>query len=447
MSILKDDISVSPSNYLNGYFPARTSGNDGAFDWEVAKGIVVRNLYEKKLAKKLVVKEIDSPTYAGFQQVCREDFEMRLDELELWDTLEEMYFSPDAFFDIAPECLLFKISNLTASSAKHRLGDLFSSLMQDYSNDKPERMKRNFLEQQVVDSLRSASVLEEFIDSKFSKGINEKPFLPFLSESFQRDIKFLSNRPSYLIENLEGLLKLYGYLYTAQLALNISSLSEEPVARPLYFIMENETASIERTDLSRNGHKRVSSKLNLIYPYLSMAETLYDATEIGARLPLWELASKLSQSDRGYLKSYAKEFASQRNLELDVDEENQEPLYWLATLLKLAEMQFDKSGDRKAALDRFTKSTEVELCNTFVRARGRAGKILVMNQDYLVLLTNLAIGEEQRLRFHELLLQFKARGVFFDKKTQQALIRFYERVGNVERMSDSGDAVYVRKTI
>jgi DNA phosphorothioation-dependent restriction protein DptG len=70
-----------------------------------------------------------------------------------------------------------------------------------------------------------------------------------------------------------------------------------------------------------------------------------------------------------------------------------------------------------------------------------------MNQDYLTLLTNLAIGENQRLRFSDLLKEFEARGVYFDKKTQQALIKFYERVGNVERMSDSGDAVYVRKTI
>jgi len=55
--------------------------------------------------------------------------------------------------------------------------------------------------------------------------------------------------------------------------------------------------------------------------------------------------------------------------------------------------------------------------------------------------------ENEKLRFHELLDEFKERGVYFDKKSQQALIRFYERVGNVERMSDSGDAVYVRKTV
>ena len=147
------------------------------------------------------------------------------------------------------------------------------------------------------------------------------------------------------------------------------------------------------------------------------------------------------------MSRYAIEFAEKRSLEFQFDHSNRDPLYWLKTLLDLSLMQFAKGETRAAAQGKFVKTTELELCSVFVRSRGRVGKVLVMNQDYLSLLTNLAIGNNQRLRFHELLDEFRARGVYFDKKTQQALIDFYERVGNVERMSDSGDAVYVRKTI
>ena len=73
--------------------------------------------------------------------------------------------------------------------------------------------------------------------------------------------------------------------------------------------------------------------------------------------------------------------------------------------------------------------------------------VLVINQDFLLLLTNIAIGDNRQLRFQELLGEFRQRGVYFDKQSEQALVAFYERVGNVERMSDSGDAVYVRSTI
>ena len=73
--------------------------------------------------------------------------------------------------------------------------------------------------------------------------------------------------------------------------------------------------------------------------------------------------------------------------------------------------------------------------------------MLVVNQDFILLLTNLAIADRSSIRFQELLREFQSRGFYFDKSSQQALINFFERVGNVDRMSDSGDAVYVRNTI
>ena len=71
----------------------------------------------------------------------------------------------------------------------------------------------------------------------------------------------------------------------------------------------------------------------------------------------------------------------------------------------------------------------------------------MIDQEYLLLLTNLAIGEQGKLRLHELIIEFQKRGVFFDRESQGALVEFYERLGNVERLSDSGDAVYVKATI
>jgi len=449
MPIIKKDLNdseVANSNPTIGYFPARTNPKEGAFDWEIAKGVVVRNLFNKAVSKDLMVKEEDGEPYGKFKDRCKEKFEQRLDEPRVWEHLEGMYFSSDAFFKIAPECLLFKILPGFTSS-KNPLGDLFSSLMQDYYNGNPERIKRNFLEQQLVDTLRSDSVLKNYTGSRYSKNIEEAPYLPFLQELFCRDIKFLSDHPKYLIQNLEEFLKLYGYLYTAQLALNIGGFTDEPFVRPVYFILENETASVERTDLVKKGHQSVSKSLGLIFPYLTMSEAIQDVAGQGRRIPIWSLLKQLGSEDADALKTYAEAFAEQRQIEFSYDSSISEAEYWLNALMQLSSKQFDPGESRASAHAKFLKSTETELCSTFVRSRGRVGKILVMNQDYLSLLTNLCIGQNERLRFHDLLDEFSARGVYFDKRTQQALIRFYERVGNVERMSDSGDAVYVRKTV
>ena len=88
-----------------------------------------------------------------------------------------------------------------------------------------------------------------------------------------------------------------------------------------------------------------------------------------------------------------------------------------------------------------------KILKPFTQTRGSAGTIFILNQEYLLLLTNIAIGEREKLRLYEIIDEFKQRGVFFDKESQKALVEFYERLGNVEKMSDSGDAIYVKKTI
>jgi DNA phosphorothioation-dependent restriction protein DptG len=104
-------------------------------------------------------------------------------------------------------------------------------------------------------------------------------------------------------------------------------------------------------------------------------------------------------------------------------------------------------GERFNINKRYVVEIEKALATHFIQSRGRSGRVLVLNQDFIILLTNLVVGEKDKLRFHELITEFKLRGVSVDKQTEQELIKFYERIGNVERMSDSGDAVYVRKTI
>lgn len=460
MTRLKHELNVANNN-LNSYFAARTSmPKDGDFDWGIATATVIRNLYRKDLGSKLKKaiaesEDKEKAAIAYFEKVCESHFLARLDDDRMWKYIQEMYFYDESIYGLAPEASLFKLASLNGNSSQHRLADMFTSLMRGQGISAKVKDPRNFLEDQIVASLNSESILEEFHAGTklLSKGINEEAYLPFLSDLFNKDLAFLFTKPKYLLSQIENTLRLYGYLYTAQLALNITNLSGDPTAKPLYFIMESETASKERVELVRHGHQSVQKFLPYIFPYLSMNESLQevDKSNNEHRLPLWKLVKKLEMDDAPKLRKYAYEFAKNRfegidfhfNHDLDIDE----PRYWLDVLLSEAVSQFDKRKKRASAQEKFIKSTENELCSVFVRSRGQAGKVLVLNQDYIALVTNLAIGPDERLRFHELLKEFNKRGIYFDKQSQKALIRFYERAGNVERMSDSGDAVYVRKTV
>jgi DNA phosphorothioation-dependent restriction protein DptG len=440
MATIKDDLpqsvdTVNAKNTLNSYFPVRTKDRAGVFDWETVIGFVIKLIYRKEL----LIDDIEE-----FKINCEKSFNEKLDNTEFVKYLDKMYFSGNNLFNIAPELLLFKAKKVKGNTPNARLGEMFASILQDTFINKETVAQHNFLEKIIIDELqKNIKNNDRLVSSK--KIINEDPYLPFISNVFGNDLLFLSKHPKYFLGTLSQFLKLYAYLYTAQLALNISSWREgEPSPKPLYFILDTETASAERIHIRDDGHQRVHNALFKIFPFLSMSESLQPAKE--KKIPIWRLSSSLSNSDINILSNYAQAFKEERGLAVTIPNVSSSDDA-LDVLLNLGKEQFARGQSRHEINVNYVKAIETELCSHFIQSRGRAGRVLVINQDYLLLLTNISIGDSSKLRFHELLEAFKKRGVFFDKRSQQALIQFYERIGNVERMSDSGEAVYVCKTI
>ncbi len=425
--------SANTKNSLNSYFPVRTNDRVGAFDWDAVVGFAIKLIYRIDLS-------IDSVDV--FKSKCKEVFASKIDEEKFVQHFERMYFEGNSLYKISPELLLFKAKKVKGNTPNSRLGEMFASILQDFYLKNGCERKYNFLERVIVEVFKDHLVSTE---KKVNTQKKELPYLPFLSKSFCKDLIFLNKYPNYFLDIFAQFLRIYGYLYTAQLALNIGSWREgEPIPKPLYFILDTETASSERIHIRDDGHHRVQKSLFKIFPYLSMSESLQPIEQ--AKVPIWAISKSLEESDCKILINYAKAFKQQRILDSNIPETD-DPLIALECLLTLGSEQFSKGQSKYGINKRYVDTIESEICNHFIQSKGRSGKVLVINQDYLLLLTNISIGEEEKVRFHELLEAFKERGVFFDKRSEEALIQFYERIGNVERMNDSGDAVYVRKTI
>ncbi|NQY07757.1 MAG: DNA phosphorothioation-dependent restriction protein DptG [Flavobacteriaceae bacterium] len=121
---------------------------------------------------------------------------------------------------------------------------------------------------------------------------------------------------------------------------------------------------------------------------------------------------------------------------------------FIKSIFKSVNEQFIIEGSKKkAVIGRFSTAFEEQIGKTFLSNRGPSGKVLVLDQDTILLLTNLAIGDKEQLHFQELMERFNQRGVYFDSRSIDELINLYERVGNIDRKSDSGDAIYVKSTI
>lgn len=437
--MIKENLVSPDKNITGAYLPLRTKPGHYKFNWDAVIGYFVHFLYKKKFDKNNI--EL-------FKEQCKNHFLEKLDESDFWPVLEKMYFEGEQLFQISPELFVFNASKGGIDTNSKNLGDMYVGLLNGFSLPSPSDDKLNFLEKDI--KLEFDKFCHE--RSTINSHNYASAYLPFLSELFKKDLSFLNNRPHYFLSKSYEFIRLYGLLYISQMSLNIKNWADgKPGSKPCYFIIDNEKASEERALVRGFGYNQLHEHLEYLFPYLVMNETLQNKEGIK---PLWQLFDDIrSEVDIASLNEFGRKFVQDRNQrKYYVDEQ-----FWQKTadkkeimdqLLKLSYIQFDR---RKGTLSGYNeapvKGTLGNILDPFIQKRGRAGQVLTFNQDYVVLLTNLAIGERDKLRFHELLNAFKERGVYFDKQSQQVLVEFYERMGNVERMSDSGDAVYVRKTV
>jgi DNA phosphorothioation-dependent restriction protein DptG len=436
--MIKIPLTPSNNNTLSTYLPLRTKDKHYKFCWETVLGYFVHVLY----SKSLVTHTIDD-----FKVHCQNRFSKKLDEPDFWPVLEKMYFENDQLFKISPELLIFKAVKGEIDTNSKKLGDMYLSLLDGFTVSCSPSTQLNFLEKEIK-AVFDGFYVSDKPKTELSSGI---PYLPFLTQHFQQDLLFLNKRPHYLLNNFSAVIRLYGFLYVSQMALNIKDWSQgEPKSKPCFFIIDNEKASDERSQIKNYGYTQLHDYLEYLFPYLVMNETLQDK---GAVEPIWKLFENLTEKNLTDLNKFGSDFTQDRNdrkwynsnQEWNITEDKKE---LLTQLLDMSHAQFEKKKGRLIKYNEtVVKGLLGNVCEPFIQRRGRAGQVLTFNQDYIVLLTNLAIGEKEKLRLHELIKAFESRGIFFDKQSQQSLIDFYERMGNVERMSDSGDAVYVKKTV
>ena len=434
---LSTKLEVS-KNRLNTFFPLRTKAERKELDWDSILGNVISEVYRKQLAVESLV---------DFQALCEQELKQRLDDDAFWPVLKAMYFDTSDVLKIAPEFLLFRSEQAEDNKHNQRIGDMFVNLLGGKTLLNLSPMRLNFVEQVLFDVFESKALKPEAKIKK--RPIKEQPYLPFLAECFKQDLAFLGSKPRYLLESFQDFLRLYGFLYTSQLAHHLVNWSGgEPTAHPNFLILDTEKASAERQQLKDFGYQQLYKHVQLIFPYLTMNEMLQ--SERDEVMPLWALADSILNFEAAVtmLNKFAADFKEERQLHKVAVEHKPDSIAALRQVLKLSVEQF-KTGnkDKDDINSNFAKATIKHLCADFIQRRGAAGSVLVINQDYLLLLTNLVIGSNESLRLNELIKGFNQRGVFFDKQSQAEIVQFYERIGNVERMSDSGDAVYVRKTV
>lgn len=431
------------NNLLDSYLPVRNQNNN--IDWQFVTGLVLSYALKRKIENYDINK---------FREDCKTHLQNMFDNPEFWSVLDRMYFSNQDILRVSPLFLLFHArfdgeKIVACSMADKRLGTLFANLMGFFSLSYPIQDQLNFIEKEMLSKLNKET-------KTLGKGpfTEEQPYLPYMATCFQSDLAFLAEHPQYLLQELTNTLRLYAFSWCAQLSLNLDNWQEgEPKSKSLFFILDSEKASSERDNVQRHGYKLFAKHSEKLFPILSALEVLQWGKGNKKR-PLWQVYkdvceySEPSNQLLNELNNYIQKFISEEERDLPARDRATDFEEAFKQLLSVAVEQFQgKKSDRATVNRKYINELESQICTDFIQVRGRAGKVLVLNQDRLLLLTNLTIGKNVKLRLNELLNGFEQRGFYLDNQSAQTLVAFYERMGNVERMSDSGDAVYVRKTV
>lgn len=434
-----DEQEIQNKNFVNHFLPFRSQSS--GLDFEAIAGSILTVAFQKRLEK-------DS-TLDSFKSSVFERLQYKLTDQEIRPLIEKMYFDDNAagLFKVSPEFLIFKAAQAEVSTNKH-VAQLFIGFIRDSDRSFPKLSSEvNFLEQELVEAFQKRL-------TDCDEDPVECPYLPFMAELFAQDLSFLLKHPGYFLDNLRAFISLYTFLYSSQLALNINGWAEKPVSKPLFFILDTEKASLERNQV-REAFRHLRVKAFDLFPVLSMLEYLNQPKDKKARkFPLWKIFLDINEMDTLQINSvndslirFCERYRVKRGFP-SLEEYPQSTKELLELLSRTAKDIFGTKGTSQYTVNsKFVNAFENEIAPHFVQVRGRSGRVLTISQDYLLLLTNLAIGSRKQVQFQELLQEFRKRGVWFDRQSEQAIIKFLERIGNVERMSDSGDAVYVRKTL
>lgn len=289
--------------------------------------------------------------------------------------------------------------------------------------------------------------------------------LPQISNLFVQDFQWLTTKRELFTQQVEKIISYYYFFYVTQFVIRneamFNPLSQE--IRPIYFTFEEEER-LSKTRVSYEyGWKNIEKSIGRIFSHINCLKMLNYATmeneegNFHSPLSYHDIAARVRQmteEEQTVLEQEVDQLIEEYQQKLSGDTKwilmgTVPDLYDLPALNKMYHLfrmidhQFNQTSRSKPYNE--YKQWFVYFCHkTFLKSRGRSGKMLILDTDYLLFLTKMIIKDESKIRLKKLFEEFEARGIVFDRDTQTAVVDYFEKLNLLEKKSDSGDAIYVK---
>ncbi|WP_322907400.1 DNA phosphorothioation-dependent restriction protein DptG [Paenibacillus campi] len=435
--------------------PYNTKFKDNQYDFREVTGEFIRLIGQKQLNEKetvntdeLINNVLDAIEFEKPPQ--RSEFKQMLKTLFVDENNQLYLFHPQTLYYI----------NTVENENKKLATFLFNVL---WMNEEPWSMDNDVTHSDLMSALLFKSLPQLSTSTKRPK--NYSNIIPTISDLFIKDFKWLATKSDLFTNQIEKIISYYYFLYVSQFARRNEILFKpiEQEIQPVYFTFEGEER-LSKTRVSYEfGWKSIERAINQTFAHvnflkmINFTESTSSDSKNNDLLSYQQIANQvesMSTEEQLELEQQVEQLIEEykENLSGDIKWEllgtfhassNIPVLKKLDSFFHIIDYQFNQSS-RAKPYNEF-KQWFVHFCQkSFLKSRGRSGKMLILDTDYLLFLTKLMIKDEPKIRLKNLFSEFETRGMIFDRDTQTAIVDYFEKLNLLEKKSDSGDAIYVK---
>lgn len=460
-------------------FPFTTKYTEGQSDEDLTSFLGVIGECFRLKSKKQFSSEFKGDEQASFKIKLRDhiinnaisNVECNNQEEQLKDVLIEMFFEDDGSLVKYDKRILtymnFVVDKPQLRDISKFIYDVFFNFSELKLTDDFKESDNNLFFKLLLSSMPE---LKDVKESKFKNNYSQI-HIPII-ELFWQDYKTLELSSEDYLDHIQDLVKYYYFFYLSQTAIQLNTFSDKKVLEPVYFSLDWEVLSESRPAYNR-GWKRLEYNLTNLFAHSVTLELLnylpcfedspkiysdiieyYNECDTEEKNSIIVQIDKISEYYRGQISSLKEDFwhgeswekCENRLLESLKNKEYTNIQRAVYSLFYCVNYQFTSSGRNPRYNDYSKWFTQFCKLN-YTKKRGRLGYTNSLNQETLLLLTKLCVGDNEKIRVKELWEQLEKRGVKFDESSKVEIIKLYERINLLEKKSDSGDAQYVKSII
>lgn len=302
---------------------------------------------------------------------------------------------------------------------------------------------RYMFEKVDVDNVISKLILDSFenLEYRTTNPVYENQ-LSFISELFIEDVTYLFSHREYFLNKFHLLVAYYYFFYITQVSLKLDRIENanyDEISQ-MYYILDWEKASKTRQSYKKGYPliKEANKKLIVHVNTLEHLNVIF-GTQGKNYVDLENKYNLLDESEQDkiveVLKIWIAEYRENMSLKaMELENKNYNDL------VHSLNNSLD-SGIKLAIKSRYALSVKAIGTKYFLKRRG--SYLLNMNQEILFLLTSICVKNERK-SVKELFKEYERRGVFFDRYSKELIVELFDKLNMIEKISDSGDAQYVK---